>query len=158
MTGRGLVRKDVDRVEQAVREGQERDQVFPRLTTLGTEVTGEGLEVEVRFVKSGGMPVTYVDPDDAEAAALREIDLQRRYHWRLSPLAKKLGITTETSKAIRWKLGIEGDPRYHHVFKFGRSEHPQFSDNAFRVMRDFISENDVSATLAEYRDHRKYQQ
>jgi hypothetical protein len=74
--------KDVDRVELAVRDAQDRDQVFPRLKTLGTEVTGEGIEVKVRFVKSGGMPVTYVDAeDDGDAAALREFDLQRRYHW-----------------------------------------------------------------------------
>jgi hypothetical protein len=130
--------------------------VFPRLKTLGTEVTGEGIEVKVRFVKSGGMPVTYVDAeDDVEAAAVREFDLQRRYHWQLTPLARKLGINTEASKAIRWKLGIEGDARYHHVFKFGRSEHHQFSDNALREMQDFIQNSDLDATVAEYRRHRR---
>ncbi len=148
--------KDVDRVEAAIRTGQTRGQVFPQLGSLGTEVTGDGLEVKVRFVKSGGMPVTYVDADsDVDAAAVREFDLQRRYHWQLTPLAKKLGINTEASKAIRWKLGLEGDPTYHHVFKFGRTEHHQFNDNALRAMQDFIRDQDVDAVLAEYRQHRR---
>lgn len=48
---------DVNGVEKGIRDGKTREQVFPRLGQVGTDVTGGGLTVEVRFT-SGGMPVT----------------------------------------------------------------------------------------------------
>lgn len=75
-------RKDVARVQRAILAGKPRGQVFPRLSVLGTEVAGEGVQVTVRFSKAKGAPVRLVAADEeVEAAAIREVDLQRKYHW-----------------------------------------------------------------------------
>jgi len=41
--------RDVDRIEKAIRAGKTRAEVFPRVDTLMTETSGEGLNVIVRF-------------------------------------------------------------------------------------------------------------
>jgi hypothetical protein len=74
---------DVNRVERGVKDGKSLDQIFPRLSTLGTAIDGEGPTLTVHFTKREGVPVTYVAADDPrEAAAVRQVDLQRKYYPR----------------------------------------------------------------------------
>jgi hypothetical protein len=95
-------RKDVARVQRAILAGKPRGQVFPRLGVLGTEVAGDGVQVTVRFSKTKGAPVRLVAADeDVEAAAVREVDLQRKYHWSPSELATKLKVTGPRALALR---------------------------------------------------------
>jgi hypothetical protein len=56
--------------------------VFPRLGSLDTQISGTGATVSVLAKKAGeGAPVRYIAADDpTEAAALREVDLQKRFH------------------------------------------------------------------------------
>jgi hypothetical protein len=76
-----VTEKDVNRVEHAIKSGNELREVFPRLESVGTVVEGVGVELTVRFSKREGIPVRFVHADDPrEAAAVREIDLERKYH------------------------------------------------------------------------------
>lgn len=110
-------KQDVDRVERAIRRGEQRGAVFPRLDELESEVEGEGINVAVRFVKKGGTPVRFVAADDpAAAAAVREVDLQNKYHWSSMKLADKLGITHPKSVALRRHLSIDDDEDCVHTF------------------------------------------
>ncbi|WP_219994737.1 hypothetical protein [Microbacterium sp. SGAir0570] len=84
--------KDVTRVVKGMNEGKSREQVFPKLGGVSANASGEGVELEVRFVESGGMPVTYVS-DGADASAVRVVDLQKKYRLSKSDLAKKVGVT-----------------------------------------------------------------
>ena len=128
---------DIDRVEKAVRAGKPRPEVFPRLGGLGTQVSGEGATVTVRFTKSDGAPVYFVPADDpADAAAVREVDLQKKFHISRSKLAELLGINTAKAAKLRKKLGIDADPKCMHEFTFGKSKYPQFSDTALKRMKD----------------------
>ncbi len=68
--------KDVNRVEKAIKAGKDREEVFPRLDDLGSDVAGSGIVVTVRFTKKEGAPVTFVPPDDPNAAGVRMVDLQ----------------------------------------------------------------------------------
>ncbi len=137
----GLVsKKDVDRVEKAIRAGGDRRQVFPRLAEIGTTVAGEGVEIQVRFVKKGGVPVRYTAAEEEVAAgAIRQVDLQNKYHWSRADLATKLGLDTGRCKALRWRLGIDDDEDYRHDFVFGRLTHRQYSDNAYVRMTDALA-------------------
>jgi hypothetical protein len=69
---------DVRRVARGIREGKTRDQVFPKLS--GLDMQGEGLTVEVRLVKKGGLPMTYTGDPDVDASAIRMIDLEKKFH------------------------------------------------------------------------------
>jgi hypothetical protein len=71
---------DVNRVENGIRAGKSRDQVFPRLGQVGATVAGQGLDVQVRFIKQDGLPVRLVNDEAVDAAAVREVDLSKKYH------------------------------------------------------------------------------
>lgn len=134
-------KRDVDRIERAIKKGGERSQVFPRLSGLGTDVSGSGTNVTVRFSKTDGMPVRLVHADsEVEAAAIREVDTQRKFHWTKPQLAEKLHLTQPRSLALRRYLGIEDDETCRHDFKFGRSVHRQYSDNAYTRMKQALDD------------------
>lgn len=144
---------DIDRVEKAIRGGKLRADVFPRLGTLDTQISGTGATISVRFTKKPGegAPVRFIAADDpTDAAAVREVDLQRRFHLSRKDLAERLRLTTNKSHALRQKLGIDSDPQCMHTFTFGKSTHPMFSDNAFSRMRDALgtAEAPINATGA----------
>jgi hypothetical protein len=133
-------KNDVDRVQRGIRAHKTRSEVFPRLASLDSSITGEGIQVKVRFVKSAGVaPVRLVAGDDpTEAAAIREVDLSRKYHRTAADLAESLKLTLPRSVALRRYLDIDSDPDCTHTFKFGSQRHVRYSDNAFTRMRDAL--------------------
>lgn len=143
---------DVNRVEKGLRDGKSREQVFPRLGQVAAAVTGEGLTVEVRFVKAGGMPVHLVtDGEEVDASAFRLVDLQRKYHWAPAGLAAKLKITQPRATALRAHLGIDHDDASFHVFDFGGAQKiRRYSDNAFTKMRSALTELDMDAVWSSH--------
>jgi hypothetical protein len=149
----GIVSKqDVDRVEKAIRAGGDRSQVFPRLSEIGTSLAGEGVEIQVRFVKKGGVPVHYVGrEDDVAAGAIRQVDLQNKYHWSKTDLASKLGPDTGRCKALRWRLGVDDDDDCRSDFVFGSQIHREYSDNAYKRMEEALQ---AGLTMDEV--HRQY--
>lgn len=134
-------KRDLDRIEDAIKGDIPVEQVFPRLMTLATNVEGEGPTIRVRITKAADAPaIRYISGDDPEgAAAIREVDLQKKYHWSPSALADKLGLSASKVKAVRDFLRIDEDPANVMVFEFGSQKHPRYSDNALRVLRDAIT-------------------
>ena len=137
--------KDVNRVEQGIRDGDPRDKVFPRLSEVATVIDGNGLTVTVHFTKKDGAPVRYVADGSTPAAAIRELDLQKKYHWSPAALASALGLTGPRAVALRRHLGIEDDDSCRHDFQFGSTRHRQYSDNALTKMRQGMRELDMDA-------------
>ncbi len=146
---------DVNRVEKGVKAGKTRDQVFPRLGEIGAAVSGQGLDVQVRFVKQGGVPVRLVKDDAVDAAAFREVDLQKKYHRTPTDLASAVGLTTARAAALRAHLGIDDDDDCRHVFVFGSQRHTRYSDNAFTRMRDAAASLDMAAVWAAHAPARR---
>jgi hypothetical protein len=60
----------------------------------------------------------------AAAAAVREVDLQKKFHMQASELAKAVGMTPPKCGALRTHLdlGIDGDDSCRHVFEFKRQK------------------------------------
>lgn len=133
--------KDVDRVENGITEGKSRGAVFPALEQIFTEFSGEGPTLTVRFDKKGP-PVKFAG-EDSDAAAIREIDLQKTFHWSATDLAKKLSLSLPKSIALRQHLGVDMDPKCYYVFEMGSQKHPRLSDNAFKRMRDAMKRIDM---------------
>ena len=152
----GIVsKKDVDRVERAIRAGGKRGQVYPSLSEISTSVAGDGVEIQVRFVKKGGAPVRFIGADeDVVAGAIREVDLQKKYHRSKADLARSFDLDTGRCKALRWKFAIDSDVDCYHDFEFGSQTHRQYSDNAFTRLRAALDTGvDVEAIYREYRAH-----
>jgi hypothetical protein len=137
--------KDVDRVEKGIRGGDSRDEVFPRLSDLATDIDGEGLTLTVHFTKKQGAPVRYVADESVPAAAIREVDLQKKYHRTPTDLADALGLKMNRSTALRRHLGFDEDGPYSHYFEFGAFRQRRYSDNAYTAMRDAIANLDMEA-------------
>jgi hypothetical protein len=137
--------KDVDRVESAIRSGDRRENVFPRLDSIGTAIDGNGITITVHFTKKQGAPVRFVSDEAAPAAAIREVDLQRKYHRSPTMLASDLGLTVPQSRALREHLGIDSDAGCSYEFVFGAQRHQRYSDNAYTRMRDAVSNLDMDA-------------
>lgn len=108
--------------------------------------------MKVHFSKKEGAPVRYVSGDDLEeAAAVREVDIRKKFHMRAADLAKAVKLTEPKSKALRWHLGIDKDPDCLHVFEFGKSAFPCFSDNARNKMKQALADGlDMSAVWNAY--------
>lgn len=138
---------DVDRVEKGIKGGRTREQVFPRLGTVAAEVSGDGPTFKVAFVKAGAaMAVRLVGADDpVDAAAVREIDLLKKFHWTTSKLNEKLKITAPKAAALREHLGIDADPKCTHTVPHNSSQLTYFSDNAHTRMRDALKTQDLDA-------------
>jgi hypothetical protein len=131
--------RDINRIEKAVKLGAELGQVFPRLNTVASSMDGDGTSIVVRFSKKEGAPVQFISGDDASsAAAIREVDLRKKFYLSKTALAGKLKLTAPKSNALRQHLSIDDDPACCHVFEFGRSTHPQYTDVAFVRMRDAL--------------------
>jgi len=144
--------KDINRIEKAVKAGGEFSTVFPRLSNLAATVEGEGIDLKVHFTKREGAPVHFVDADDpAQAAAVREVDLRRKYHMSPTDLAKRLELTGPKAAAVRWKAGVDGDATCRHDFVFGKSKFPMFSDNAARRMIEILEATPLRDIWSEYR-------
>lgn len=145
----GISERDIDRIEKAMRGGTELKAVFPRLATVGTTTSGEGINLTVHFTKKQGAPVQYVGGDDpAAAAAVREIDLQKKFYLQANALAEKVGLTRPKAKVLRLHLGIDEDPSCIHVFEFKSQKIPCFSDNAVAKMKAGLAAVDMNELWA----------
>lgn len=134
-------KRDLDRIEEAVKADTPVERVFPRLMNLATSVEGDGPTLRIRITKSEDAPaIRYVSGDDPEgAAAIREIDLQRKYYLSPSKLADKIKLSISKAKAVRDFLRIDHDPANVMIFEFGSQRHPRYSDNALRKLREAIT-------------------
>jgi hypothetical protein len=137
--------KDVQRIANGVKRGVAWDNAFPRLRQVSTQVAGQGVSVTVRFSKTEGMPVQYVKDDTGEgsAAAIREVDLQKRFHLRVADLAKVMKLTPPRCKALRDHVGIDKDNTCRHVFEFDSQRHPRYSDKAVIMLKEAVSKVDM---------------
>lgn len=140
---------DVTRVENGIREGKQRAQVFPRLTNVGAAVSGGGLEVQVRFVKNpAAMPVAFTNEAEVDAAAIRTVDQQKKYHRSAFELADAIGLSRPRATALRTHLGIDKDPNLCHTFTFSSQKHVRFSDQALINMKAAVESVDMDAIWA----------
>lgn len=142
--------RDIDRIEKAMRGGVAFNSVFPRLATVGTTIDGEGVNLVVHFTKKQGAPVHYIGGDDpAAAAAVREVDLRKKFHMQAIPLARAIGLTPPKAKVLRAHLGIDNDAGCSHVFEFGSQKIRCFSDNALNKMKEVLPLVDMKKLWAE---------
>ncbi len=137
--------RDVNRVEKGVRERKNISTVFPRLGQVGTDFSHDGPTLKVHFTRGGGgAPVEYIAADDPrEAAAVREVDLQRKYYIAKPDLAKRLDLTPPRALALRRHLGIDEDEDCVHVFDFDSQKHYRYSDNALTRMAQALETVDM---------------
>ena len=152
-----VTEKDVNRVEKAIKANRPRADVFPRLGGLGTSIEGSGVTIKVKFSKREGAPVRFIAADDPrEAAAVREVDLQRKYRHSASDLARLTNLTLPRSMALRRELEIDGSDDYHHTFVFESQRISRYSDAALQKMREAMEAGiDMNEVWERHRPRRR---
>jgi hypothetical protein len=140
--------RDITRVENALKSNKEWGDVLPRLKTMQTALTGTAVDLKVHITKNQGIPIHRIAADDpTNAAAVREVDLRKKYRYTPTELAQKLGLNTNESKTLRAMLNIDVEPIMCHVFEFGKSKHPCFSDQALALMKEQWSKQETQEAL-----------
>lgn len=143
---------DVNRVVRGIRDGKKREEVFPKLTGITSATTGDGLSVEVRFVKKNGLPVTFTNDPNADVAAIREVDLEKKFYMGADDLRKRVGVDRNRGFALRRHLGLDNDDNhFSHTFTFGNSSHRRYSDNALTAMRGAVEVVDLEKVWQSHR-------
>jgi hypothetical protein len=152
--GVAVSEKDIKRIERAIRTGKAWPEVFPRLASLVSQYEGEGPTLRVHISRNEGAPVRIISADDPdEAAAVREVDLQRKYRYSPTELAQHLDLTPPRAKALRHHLNIDTDKQCAHTFEFGSQKLPRYSDRAVEIMRKAKAEVDMDTVWQSYRAH-----
>jgi hypothetical protein len=132
--------RDITRVEKALKGNKSWGDVLPRLKTMQTNMIGTTVDLKVHITKNQGIPIYRIAADDpTNAAAVREVDLRKKYRYTPTELAQKLGLNTNQSKTLREMLKIDDDPAMCHIFEFGKSKHPCYSDQAISLMKERLS-------------------
>ena len=132
-----VTEKDVNRVERAIKANRRLRTVFPRLGGVNTAYAGAGVTLTVHFTKREGAPVHFVPADDPrDSAAVREVDLQRKYRYSARDLAIQLDLTPPRVTALRRYLKIDDDPDSYHVFVFDSQRIPRYSDRALQRLQE----------------------
>jgi hypothetical protein len=151
-----VTEKDVNRVENAIKANRRRATVFPRFGGINTRYTGSGVTLTVHFTKREGAPVHFVPADDPrETAAVREVDLQRKYRYAIRELAEKLGLTVARLTALRRYLKLDEDGDSYHVFVFDSTRIPRYSDRALQRLRDAQATVDMEDVWKKHGPRRK---
>jgi hypothetical protein len=131
-----VTESDIDRVQAAIKRGDDRGTVFPRLKGLSSRTSGLEVTIKVQTTKRDGMPVRFVPADDeTDATTIREVDLHKKFHFSRSELAAHVGLTMPKAAALRAYLSIDDDKNAHRTFTFGHSVHEGYSDVALKRMR-----------------------
>ena len=103
----------------------------------------------MKLLKKDGAPIRYIGGDNpAAAAAILKVDIRKKFYLRATPLAERLNISTNKSKALRDFLGIDNDPTCHHLFEFDATKIPCFSDNAVRLMEVALGKGKLAEAWA----------
>ena len=147
--------REVDRVEEAVKEGRARAEALPLLSDVASIQEGDGINLRVHIVKKDGVPVRLVGPDEGPGSgAIREVDLEKKFHWSKTALARKLALSTGRCKALRWWLGVDEEAERENCYHdfLGTAALRQYSDSAYTRMRGAIRQGvDVDRVYREYR-------
>jgi hypothetical protein len=146
-----VTEKDVDRVEKAIRTDKRLPTVFPRLAGVATQTTGMGAILVVHFTKREGTPVHFIAADDPrESAAVREVDLQKKYRYSATEVSEKLELSMPRVTALRRYLDIESDPDSYNVFSFGSQRIPRYSDRGLQRLHDAKETVDMDEVWENY--------
>jgi hypothetical protein len=107
---------------------------------MQTNMIGTTVDLKVHITKNQGIRIYRIGADDPRnAAAIREVDLRKKYRYTPTELAQKPGLNTNQSETLREMLKVDGDPAMCHIFEFGKSKHPCYSDQAIALMKERLS-------------------
>jgi len=151
--------KELTKTIRAIQRGQNRNMLFPGVTTLRLDTEGHGLSFSVRFTRQEhAPPVRLVREHEAEAkeaTLVREVNLLDRYSMGLRDLSHKLGITQPMAVAMVYHLHIKDDPDCFREFRIGRTSHNRYSPKALERLRQALQTVKLKKVWREYRHHIK---
>lgn len=81
--------------------------------------------------------MTYTSEPDADTAAIRMVDLEKKFYMGAHDLADRAKIPRNRATALRRHLGLDAnDDKFSHRFVLGSQKMLRYSDNALRAMNE----------------------
>lgn len=126
--------------------------IFPGLASVTFATDGEGSSINLRIVKTAGIPVTLVKDGAAGSSvvSVRRVNELDFYNLRFGDLAAKLGITTNRVTALITLLKIKSNEDFSKRIITTWCYSPKAVDR----MRKALEEKPADEWWAEYRAHR----
>ena len=144
---------EMRRFVREIKAGTDWPTLFPGVSSLRLDTTGEGISVDIRITKKEGDAVHLVPEGTpgANVLAVKRVNELDYYSLGLKSLAEKLALTEPKTGALVWKLGLQQSDEYFKIVKIGKSEFKRYSPKALERLKEALGEHSVHEVWGEYR-------
>jgi hypothetical protein len=138
---------ELRRAVRSLRTGSPWQAVFPGVSGLRLETSGNGLTYSLRLTKKEGIPVKLVGEGDGSAAALavRRVNELDFYCFGFNDLAERLGDLIDRNRltVVVKNLRLTESDKYFREISIGRAQFKRYSQEALRRLLHDLPELDV---------------
>lgn len=139
----------LNRMSTGVRKSRDWRAIFPGISTMHLDSSGDGLAVHIRISKTEGQAV-HIVPEGTPGVptiAVRKVDELGYYNLPPLALAKHFASTLTSAKllAVIRHLKLQDSPEYFKVFTMGKSRFKRYSQKALIRLQTEIPNLDIQA-------------
>jgi len=126
--------------------------VFPGAATIAFVEHEGGASFGLRFTKKDGLPIHFVQPDEAEGlpVGVKRVSELDFYNLGLNDLGQKVGLNSHRTLALIWHLNLKQSDEYYKEIVIGKSVHKRYSQKAILRIRKAIESEDVEQISRAY--------
>lgn len=145
--------RQLSQLGEKLMSGTSFDDLFPGISAVSFNTSGEGADVSLRITKNEGIPVHLVPEGTPSAGviAIRRVDELGFYNLSHRDLARKLNITPNKTTAAIAVLNLKDDLDCSKAFKIGRTVFQRYSQKAIERIQALVDERGLDAVWAQYR-------
>ena len=136
---------ELTQLGKEVLSGKAWGDVFLSVAAVELTAGGAGSSLSLQITKKEGMPIQLVaeGTPGASVVGVRRVNDQDYYSLGATRLAEKPGLTMPKAVAVVDYLGLRDDPKYYKEFKFGKSRHKRYSQEAIKAIKVALTERSV---------------
>jgi uncharacterized protein YutE (UPF0331/DUF86 family) len=159
--GRQPTDDEVRHIAERLKKGEDWRAIFPGISTLRLETTGEGLTYNVRVVKNSlpAVPIHLTSSDsDTATVVIREANLLERYPLIQKSLIEQLNRSQTQIRALIWHYKIKEHPEYYREFAHHSHRIQGYSNGAVTRLQQelhILNAEEMEQICHRYREHER---
>ena len=148
---------ELNKLANKIQNGEKWENLFPGISRLKLDTSGEGLSVSIRLSKKDGESVHLVPEGTpgATVVAVKRVNELSYYCFGLKQMADKFGLFPLKLLAVVNELGLQKDPEYFKSFKIGSQEIKRYSYKAYQKLKQTLTTIDIDEVWARNHPKRK---
>lgn len=143
---------DLKRIIRRLETDEDWQSIFPGVSSLQLNVTGEGLNISLRIDKKKGIPIKLVKEGEGLPVAIKRVNELDFYSLGASDLAKKLGLSINKTVAIIHHLDIQTNEEYFKPIRIGSSTFKRYSPKALDLLKNELPKININEIWKNYKD------